>query len=540
MDRARRRFLKNASARGAGKTSGAKPAGRQAPEAPAAPEPAEPMSLAQSRKRRAVRIARRAAIEAARANGAVTAALDAAERDPCGEGALTPEGVFLDDTALRSAQGARTAGRFAARRARANAIQLARKRRSGAVSRDGGMPGAKAAPAAKGAAAGTAPVAGAQRKAAKSWSLKAVGMDVGTVAAERANPIARFMGGGSLIPRAAKGGPRPKLGWVAGGAAASLVPLLMAGVLVLGLPLAAAAAASVFAAQDQTSTGTLSGNERAIASHLLAADIDQMHVAAIMGNIYKESGYSPTALNGDSGAFGICQWLGGRKANLIELCRGRGVEATDLTTQIDYFLMEFKMEGASGWNSVADRDAFLAISGDGSLDEAVAFFARKFERCGEHEMDLPTRSREAKRVLEALRSGVGGEEFEASSETAKKIAEATLKVPSPGFGLCAMWVSQVYQFAGCGYPGGNANDMYYAWCTSSDRSQLKVGMMVAVPTNDINEDGRRYGHVGIYIGDGQVRHNIGDVKTDSLDDWIATYGTIAEVRWGYPEGVREQ
>lgn len=51
--------------------------------------------------------------------------------------------------------------------------------------------------------------------------------------------------------------------------------------------------------------------------------------------------------------------------------------------------------------------------------------------------------------------------------------------------------------------------------------------------------GKIYGHVGIYIGDGKVRHNIGQVVTDDLDKWISYYGSDAEVRWGYPSGVQE-
>lgn len=64
-------------------------------------------------------------------------------------------------------------------------------------------------------------------------------------------------------------------------------------------------------------------------------------------------------------------------------------------------------------------------------------------------------------------------------------------------------------------------------------------MMIAVPTHHATDMGKIYGHVGIYIGDGKVRHNIGQVVTDDLDKWISYYGSDAEVRWGYPSGVQE-
>lgn len=63
---------------------------------------------------------------------------------------------------------------------------------------------------------------------------------------------------------------------------------------------------------------------------------------------------------------------------------------------------------------------------------------------------------------------------------AKAIHDNALTTPSPGAGWCAMWVSQVYYNAGFGYIGGNADDMYYRYCHSSDRSELKVGMLIAV------------------------------------------------------------
>lgn len=35
--------------------------------------------------------------------------------------------------------------------------------------------------------------------------------------------------------------------------------------------------------------------------------------------------------------------------------------------------------------------------------------------------------------------------------------------------------------------------------------------------------GRIYGHVAIYIGNGQVVDNIGYVRTTSLENWISSY-----------------
>ena len=137
--------------------------------------------------------------------------------------------------------------------------------------------------------------------------------------------------------------------------------------------------------------------------------------------------------------------------------------------------------------------------------------------------------------------GVGnGAEYEASSEVQKKIVDAAFITPSPGPGWCAMWVSQVYQNAGLGYIGGNACDMYRNYTFTSDRSKLKVGMLVAVESSSSGSSaGLTYGHVGIYIGDGKVIDNIGRIRVTTLDDWIATFCKHHPVGFGFPPNVKK-
>lgn len=134
-----------------------------------------------------------------------------------------------------------------------------------------------------------------------------------------------------------------------------------------------------------------------------------------------------------------------------------------------------------------------------------------------------------------------GQEYNAASDVQKRIADACKTTPSPGGGLCAMWVSEVYEAAGLPYPTGNACDMYDQYCTSKDKSELKVGMMIAVRTHNLTPAGSQYGHIGIYIGDGMMMDNIGEIRTISVDEWIATYEGHATsgdgVKWGFGPGV---
>lgn len=143
--------------------------------------------------------------------------------------------------------------------------------------------------------------------------------------------------------------------------------------------------------------------------------------------------------------------------------------------------------------------------------------------------------------LIASNGGIGGgKEYEASTEVQKKIVNAAYITPSPGAGWCAMWVSQVYQNAGLGYIGGNACDMYRNYTFTSDKSKLKVGMLVAVESSSSGSTaGLTYGHVGIYIGDGKVMDNIGRIRVTTLDNWIASFCKHHPVGFGFPPNVKK-
>lgn len=77
------------------------------------------------------------------------------------------------------------------------------------------------------------------------------------------------------------------------------------------------------------------------------------------------------------------------------------------------------------------------------------------------------------------------------------------------------------------YPNGDACDMFWNWCHSRDISQLKVGMIVAVPTHTHTNAGARWGHIAIYVGNGMVMDNIGYIRTTSLVWWLNYYHTTA-------------
>lgn len=121
----------------------------------------------------------------------------------------------------------------------------------------------------------------------------------------------------------------------------------------------------------------------------------------------------------------------------------------------------------------------------------------------------------------------------ASTSLQSQIVSRCYSVPSPGAGLCSEWVSQVFYPVLGSYPNGDACDMFWNWCHSRDISQLKVGMIVAVPTHTHTSAGARWGHIAIYIGNGMVMDNIGYIRTTSLAWWLNYYHTTATPQWGW-------
>ncbi len=162
------------------------------------------------------------------------------------------------------------------------------------------------------------------------------------------------------------------------------------------------------------------------------------------------------------------------------------------------------------------------------------------EAINERDREIAAAAEQRRRQQQASSSGyIPGPDIviENGRGSLSGLLAAAESVPSPGLGLCAMWVSRVFSAAGFGYPSGNANDMYYAWCTSSNRAQLKPGMIIAVSTHPFSAAGMIYGHVGIYMGNGIVRDNIGYIRSSSLDYWINFYSTVVPVRWGWVNGI---
>ena len=180
------------------------------------------------------------------------------------------------------------------------------------------------------------------------------------------------------------------------------------------------------------------------------------------------------------------------------------------------------------------RDKQAEIRGvlDGLSQDVKDLIAK---RDAEYLAAVEEEERQRKAAEEANRNNGGGT-ISGGPQSLERVLSSCRATPTPGAGLCALWVSQVFYNAGFSYASGNANDMYNWWCTTSNRDSLKAGMIVAVSSHPHTSAGMVWGHVGVYMGNGTVMDNIGYIRSIGLSDWLSYYGATVTPRWGWFNG----
>lgn len=124
-------------------------------------------------------------------------------------------------------------------------------------------------------------------------------------------------------------------------------------------------------------------------------------------------------------------------------------------------------------------------------------------------------------------------ENENANDTQKEIVKVAISAADYGInateGKCQAWVADIYQeVLGVRGHADSAIDAGRSWSVSTDWSTIQIGATVYGTSSN------EYGHVGIYIGDGQVIHNLdGYVKTESLESWVRSYNGVC---WGWENG----
>jgi hypothetical protein len=343
------------------------------------------------------------------------------------------------------------------------------------------------------------------------------------------------------------------------GAGPALIAVMLVVTMVLGLTTTASALAN---SRKEIDLSALEGNARAIAEYLRDRDVDTLHIAAILGNIYQESGYDPTSLEGGSGdvwgayrGHGICQWTAERwdgayagwSTGLRQYSESAGTDWTDLSVQLDYFWAEVTAPTAAGGTGAGPAASyargqmtasghtwqdFLAIT---ELEEATEFFLRAFEwhnwTSGRETAQITSRYTEAQRVLGLIATAtyITGGNAAQQEIAAEAIRHPRFDARHTESGWCLGWVSHVYETCGF-YPTRHETAWQAALATSRDMQTTNIPVGAAVFGSQSAADGA--GHIGIYVGAGMVADQMGP-RPMSLDAFIAGVGWGG---WGWLDG----
>lgn len=130
--------------------------------------------------------------------------------------------------------------------------------------------------------------------------------------------------------------------------------------------------------------------------------ISSITTAAIMGNIFQESTYNPSAINPTSGAKGLCQWYQGRATKLDSFASSKGKQWTDIEAQLEYLWSEI---GPGGYYNQFLNHMTKTYTQESQLDEAVEYWEKHFEVSGDTD-SYPRRKTAAKEALQKQGKGI--------------------------------------------------------------------------------------------------------------------------------------
>lgn len=139
-----------------------------------------------------------------------------------------------------------------------------------------------------------------------------------------------------------------------------------------------------------------------LARQLMSRGFSDIEAAAIVGNMWAESTFKPSAKN-SIGAFGLLQWLGDRKKELKRFAKSKGSTPHDLNTQLDFIKYELK-DAYNGEYAYEQHMFNKAMNSGKDVMSKAAGFAKFSERPAAAELNASIQSRKiaAKNVYDTL------------------------------------------------------------------------------------------------------------------------------------------
>lgn len=149
-------------------------------------------------------------------------------------------------------------------------------------------------------------------------------------------------------------------------------------------------------------TGQYIETAKSLANALISRGFSKIDAAAIVGNMWAESTFKPTA-KGSGGDFGLVQWLGPRKKALKKFAKDKKKSINDLNTQLDFLKYELldSYNGEYGYETHQFKKAMA--HGKTAADKAAGFAIYvERPRAGALSKSLPTRKAVAQQIFNLI------------------------------------------------------------------------------------------------------------------------------------------
>lgn len=125
----------------------------------------------------------------------------------------------------------------------------------------------------------------------------------------------------------------------------------------------------------------------------IALPLTAEQAAGVMGNIQSESGFDPGIQEHGSGiGFGLIQWSFGRRTELEQAARAKGVPASDLAFQLDFLYEESNKRKMKDDSSTIE---WVGLTRTKTVEEATLYWEYNAERAGVKKLSLRTKFSEA-------------------------------------------------------------------------------------------------------------------------------------------------
>lgn len=149
-------------------------------------------------------------------------------------------------------------------------------------------------------------------------------------------------------------------------------------------------------------TGQYIEKGKSLANSLISRGFSKIEAAAIVGNMWAESTFEPTA-KGPSGDYGLIQWLGPRKEALENFAKKQKSKMSSLTTQLDFLKFEL-LDSYNGEYKYETHQFNKAMAYGSTAADKAEGFAIHSERplASALSKSLPTRRMAAQQVYDLL------------------------------------------------------------------------------------------------------------------------------------------